>query len=462
MTAKRPGRWRAVVVQGALYILGVAHWAAFLDFGRIPFGLYDWRQVHFYQSTLKMAVTAGEIPWRVAPAFHFNDLFLSSPLSMLAPQIILLRWMSLPVFEVLNVLLLYTVGFVGGVRFKAAFGLSWTAYLAFFLLFNFNGYLASHLAVGHVGGQGIGYFFLPWFFLGILEWVRSGPSRRLSLELALVIFAMGLVGSFHFCTWSVIFLVLLGLRRSGWLGPTIRVLGVSAGLAAYRLLPGLAGFGKLEFGSPAGYPAIGDMFAALAFLRPPGYPTVNAMGWWEYDMYVGWAGLAVLALYGALPLATRAGRLKPFARLDLPVAGMALLSYWEVYWFLLGGAPVLSVERVVSRMLIMPVVLLAMLAAVRLDELRSRINRIPYGSWLTVSVLALMTAQLACHSMTWRVSVLAARIPGSYAVPAAPVIVPGPALVYAASVLAGWAITLAALGAVVYALWKTGKRGRMS
>jgi hypothetical protein len=441
-----------------LYFLGAAHWMAFLDFGRIPFGLYDWGQEHFYLSVLKRAVTVGEIPWRVSPLLHFNDLFLSSPLSVLAPHAVLLRWMSLPAFEVLHVLLLYTIGFAGGVRFKSVFRLSWSAYLAFFMLFNFNGYLTSHLAVGHMVWWA-GYYFLPWFFLGVLEWVRTGPSTRLVLKLSLVIFAMSLVGSFHFCVWCTVFLALVGLRKSGWLVPVVLGLAVSAGLAAYRLLPGLAGFGKLAHGSPAGYPAVVDMLAALAVLRPPGHPTVNAMGWWEYDMYVGWAGLALLVLFGALPLAARAGRIKPFARLDLPVVGIVLLSYWEVYWFFLGGVPVLSVERVVSRMLVLPVVLLAMLAAIRLDELRPRLNRFPYGAWMTAAMLTLMAVQLARHSMTWRVSELAAAIPGSYATPVAPVIISGPGGIYAASVFAGWSVTLAVLALVARALGKRKETG---
>jgi hypothetical protein len=457
MKIRLPG-WRTAIVHGVLYLLGAAHWVAFLDFGRIPFGLYDWRQEHFYLSVLKRAVTAGEIPRYVSPLFHFNAMFLSSPLSVLAPHAILLRWISLPSFEVFHVLLLYTIGFAGGAVFKAKHRLSWPSYLVFFLLFNFNGYLTSHLAVGHVVWWA-GYYFLPWFFLGILDWVREGPTLRLALKLSMVIFAMSLMGSFHFCTWCAVFLILLGLRKSGWLTWAGLVLAVSAGLAAYRLLPGLAGFGKLAHGSPAGYPSLWDMLAALAALRLPSFPTVNAMGWWEYDMYVGWAGFAMLAFFGACSLVPGPGGKAPFSRLDLPVAGTVLLSYWEAYWFFLGGVPVLSVERVVSRMLVMPVVLLAMLAAVRLDESRRALSRVPFLPLIKSGVLALMAVQLAGHSWTWRVSALAVSIPDAYVTPASPAIVPGPGGLYTAGIFAGWAVTIAVLALVVRALARETKTG---
>jgi len=446
-----------------LYLVGLAHWMAFLDFGNIAPGLFDWPSEYAGLSVLKSAVSSGSIPFYVSPPFVSTDRFMAMPLTMLFPHVVLLKWLSVRAFEAAQVAGFYTAGYAGAMAIKRRYGISWPGFTAFFLLFNFNGYLTSHLSVGHVVCW-TGYFFLPWFFLLVMDWAKNGASVRVSLGISLVVFAESLTGSVHFFNWCLIFVLLLGLRKSGWLVPACLTAAVSVMLATYRLLPGLAVFGSLRHGSPTGYPSLYVMADGLLTLYPPGRPTVNAMGWWEYDMYVGAAGLAMLALFGALPLFLRAVRATDragFHRLDLPLAGMVLLSYGENYWWLLYGFPGLSVERVASRMLVLPLALLAVLTAVRLEELAGIFRRRPVLAAARTGVLLLAALQMARHSWVWRPSAMAGKAAGAWTPPPPPVIVDGPGGIYTASVAAGWAITLSVLGAVVYALWKTGKRGRM-
>ncbi len=447
---------QGVGAHALLYLVGAIHWVAFLNFGNIPFGLYDWKQEYFYYSVLKDSVTAGIVPFHLSESMHATERFLAIPLTVLAPHVVLLRWLPIRFFVILHTLLFYSIGYLGGMLLKKKYRLSWPSFLVFFVLFNFNGYLTSHLAVGHTVWW-TGYFFLPWFFLAALEWVEHGPSVRCALGMSLAIFGASLPGSFHFCSWCMIFICLLGLRKSGWLKYTGLVAVASGALMAYRLVPALVAFERLKHGHPVGYPGLQHLVAAFVSLRSPQHPTVNAMGWWEYDMYVGVIGLGILLAFGVMSLMGRirshAGESR-YSRLDLPLVGMALLSYGEVYWWVLSDIPMLAVERVVTRLLILPLVLLAMLASIRLEALRKSMSGSRGWTWMAAGMALLLAADLARHSWIWRLAALAEATPHSWVLPVVPVIVNRPDPIYIASVIGGMAVTLAALAGCGWLWWK--------
>ena len=439
-----------------LYLLGAAHWMAFLSFGGIHFGLLDWSQEHFLYSIQKEAVLTGVIPLHISATFLGTDRFFSIPLVVLMPHLLLLRWLPIAGFVLTHVLAFYSAGYLGTLVLASRVGLKWPGFLAFFLLFNFNGYLTSHLAVGHTVWWA-GYFLLPFLFLLIFEWLEKGPSVGISLALALVVFLISTAGSFHLCTWSVIFMMLLGLRKRGWLKYSLLTAGTTAILLAYRVFPSLVVFRDLRHGFPAGYPDLGLVAEAFTGLNTAIRTTVNGMGWWEYDIYIGMIGAAFLLVFGLLPLLFHTivpGYRPALRRLDLPILGMALLSYGEVYWWLLSDFPVLGAERVVTRLLIFPVAMLALLAAMRLDALGKAVRRAGNFSFIAGGALLLLAADLARHSWLWRISSVNILIPHPVAPPPAPFIVARPDAVYTAAVASGFGITIVTLVFVLAIIWK--------
>ncbi len=444
-----------------LFSAGALHWLIFLNFGDIPLDLEDWAQERYFYSIFKQALMTGTFPLHVAHSFLGKIRFMAIPLTVLAPHIVLLRWLTISQFILVHVLIFYGLGYWGGVVFMRRYGLSWRGFLLFFILFNFNGYVTSHQAVGHTVWCS-GYFLLPWFFLLILEWVRKGPSISVALALALTIFAISLPGSFHICTWCMIFLALLAARKSGWSEYAVLVAVASAFLVAYRLLPGWIAFRTFYHGSPVGYPSLPDMLAALVSLRSAEYPVLNSMRWWEYDMYVGPLGFLALAALGAAPFFMGGFRKGPgadLARLDLPLAGMVLLSYGEVYYWILGGLPVLGLERAVTRLLIVPLVLLVMLAALRFDHLANKARRWAYFPVLTSVALAVLAGGLLRHSWTWRVAALRLPDPPRADVLLETAIKNRPDPEYVSSLLSGASITLIALVGIVFLLARYRRRG---
>src|SRR5262249_847935 len=138
-------------------------------------------------------------------------------------------------FVLFHNLLLYSLGFLGGLWLKQRYRLSLVPFAAFFVLFNFNGYITAHLAVGH--SMWSGYFLLPFFCLFILEWVEEETSLVPPLKLALVLFAILLQGSLHLMTWCGLLVVLIVLWNGRlWKGGLV-ALGFGALLSAYRLIP---------------------------------------------------------------------------------------------------------------------------------------------------------------------------------------------------------------------------------
>ena len=271
-----------------LYLVGVAHWLIFFNFGDIPWMHYDWSQEYVYFSILKEAVSTGTIPYHVAGTIHETSRFMAVPEFVLSPQIVLLRWLPVGAFVVVHALLLYSIGYLGCLALKRSLGLSWIGFLPLYLLFGFTGFIAAHLSVGH--SMWMAYFLLPWFFRYLLEWAKVGPSPVLAVQLALVLFAISLQGGFHLCNWCLLFFLLVPPRSLRGVQYTILVVVVWVCLDAVRLIPGLMTYGAAKQAFVGGYPTFRDFLAGLVSLRSHGYPYFDAvsrrMGWWEYDMFV--------------------------------------------------------------------------------------------------------------------------------------------------------------------------------
>jgi len=453
-----PVRWRGIAAHVLLWAAGAAGWAAFVTWGDIPFWFLDWRQELSYLAPLREALLRGSIPFHISNGWHDTDRFLAVPVTMLAPHAVFLRWMSSGGFEVLHILACYTAGYAGCVVFKRRYGLSWGAFVLFLALFSLNGYPAAHLAAGHVVWWA-GYWLVPWFLAGVLIWAEDGPSVRLSLLLALLIFAAGLVGAFHYCTWFMLFVGLLAVTRPRWLGYAALTGVAAAALTAYRLLPGALAFPRNPYDAPGGFPDAATLVAAFTALRLPDF-CGESMGWWEYDFYTGWLGLGVVGALGVLPLIL-ADRASPADRarrvLLIPAGGLAVLACGDVYRWIFSAVPAFSAERVTTRLLVLPVAVAVALAAIHFDRFRPA--RMP--RWWRAAAgfgFALLVADLGRHAWAWRVAEAARLVPRSMSPPVAVsalIVKSDPAYVRAVAI--GWAVSALALAGTAWWVWVRGR-----
>jgi len=455
---KRPptsGRWRGIGGHVLLWAAGAIYWLAFIAWGRVPFWFLDWRPELSYLAPLKEALVRGLLPLHVSNGFNDTDRLLAVPVTMLAPHVIALRWLSFEAFEVLHVLVCFTVGYLGAVALKRRLKLSGPAFVLFLLLFVLNGFPSAHLAVGHMLWWA-GYQLAPWFLVGVLAWIEDGPSVRLSLGLAVLIFSASLVGAFHYCNWFVLFLGLLGLTRPRWLLFAGLTGVVAAALSAYRMIPAVFTFPRNPYDLPGGFPDAATLVAGFTAARSPAFAG-ESLGWWEYDFYTGWLGLGILLALGVLPLVLGEGQSRGArARrvLLVPIGGLVVLACGDVFRWVFGAIPPFSAERVTTRFLVLPVVALSALAAAHLDLFRPARRR----GWIRAALLAgtvFLAVDLGRQAWGWRVAEASRLVPRSMSPPVAVsalIVKSDPAYVRAVAI--GWAVSALALAGTAWWVWK--------
>jgi len=423
--------------------------------------LEDWPKEFRYYSVLRQAVVERRLPLFLSRPILAGRKLLALPELNCTPPVLLLGLLSIPRYLLVDTLLNYAAGFAGLLLLRRRYGLGLPPFAFLVLIFFFNGHLVAHMAVGH--SMWAAHFLLPFYVLGVLELVEGGRAGTPAL-LAVVMFAILLRGGIHLFTWCVLFLLLLAAfnpRRMRAVG--IALVGAAV-LGAVRLAPAVFLSRHWHAAFLSGFPSLGDLWAALVSIRSAADPqrggVFGQLSWWEYDTYVGPCGLALLLVYG-IALAARQPALAGRAERGLygPMAVMVALSLGDTYLVLaVTPIPLLNAERVSARLLVLPLLVLATIAAVRMQRLRAA----PPAGHLrtlvlragTVAALAGTAAGLAAHAWTWRIQALVGLQPprrGLMNVELVPLPSPlaGTDLAYVAVVALGAAVTLAGLAAAV-------------
>ncbi len=399
----------AYTVQAGLFLLGIGHWTYFLNWGKISFNLHDWAQEGWRYFFLQQAVRTGQLPLHVSTGMTHVDRFIARPDTVLSPQLLLLAFLDLGPFVLVNTLLLYAIGFAGLLLIGRKYRLSPAAFTALFLLFNFNGHITIHLAIGHT--MWVGYFLLPFFIYLLLELVDRYPGQETSFRLwrwvalvALVLFATFLQGSWHQFIWSLIFLAALGIFYTRYARPAFLAVLFSLLLSLVRVLPPAIQFFEQGVQFMSGFISVTDMLQALVVLKAPAealaYPFAN-IEWWETDHYIGLLGLAFVLFFGVYQTWKSGGVQK---RLFAPGFVLALLSIGYIYYPVnLLPLPLADSERVTARFLIMPLAVLMVLGSIRFQEYLNSQGKASLRQGLFyLALLALMGHDLLQHSRIWR------------------------------------------------------------
>jgi hypothetical protein len=405
----RAGSWPLVAT---FLAAGTLHWLLFFGLPPVlPRESADWPKEFRYYAVLKQAVTEGRVPYFVSVSLQDTRKFLAIPETVLSPQILLLRWLSVDTFFLLHVLLLQAIGLAGCLAIGRRYHLSLPSFALLWLLLGFNGHVTAHLAIGH--SMWGGYFFLPWFFLLVLRLVEA-PSPRPPIGVGLVLGLMLLQGSFHTFVCCVLFLALLFLLDGASRRWSFAALAWTAGFTLFRLVPAaviLLGRRARDF--QTGYASVADLLAGLVWihdvqLERRGGGSMGGLRWWEFDAYIGIAALVWLLVAGiGWGLVRRSG---PYRRLAAPMAIVALLSLDGLYRPLsLSPIPLLDAERVSSRLLIVPLGLLIVIAAIAGEEW---LRLAPSRRRIYLSLMGVATALLlGAHSLVWSVPSVTRLLP---------------------------------------------------
>jgi hypothetical protein len=451
----------------ALFLAGAAFWVVLLDrapgtFAGPPGALEDWPKEYRYLAVLQQAVREARVPYVLSEPIVFSRKFLAIPETCLSPQVALLLVLTPGAFVLANTLLLHAAFCAGVVALARRFRLALVPAAAFFLLAGFNGHLTAHLAVGH--SMWAGFLLLPAFLLPLVSLAEDERAPRAPILLALAMTAILFQGALHVFVWCVLLLLLVAAFNPSRLRPIVVALAWTAGAGALRLVPAVFVARRRETAFLSGYPSIGDLVRGLATILPPDGPKrgglFGAVSPWELDAYVGPAGLALIV--AGLVLFVRRVPAQGLTRLGGPIAVLSVLALGDAgILFELSRLPLLSAERVTSRLVALPLVIAALMASVGLDRawrVGSRAVRASMATALAATALA-----LAVHGWTWRVASLAERLPARKGVVDVRIVAtddvsPEADRLYRRLVLAGALLSLATWTAAVVRLRATAQR----
>ena len=405
-------RWLGVLWLTGLFVGGLVLFGHFFSWGNFDMMYQDWSLVTGPRlEFLQKALQGGQLPLHISDAetFHFETVrYFAVADSFASPQYLLLKWMSLPTFSLVNIWLLYSLGFAGLLVLMRKLRLSLISFSALFLLFNFNGGILAHYSVGHTNWGG--YFLLPWFAWLVFRLLEGDHSWRWTTLMSIVIFAVWLQGSYHHFVWMLILLMGIGIfiPRTFW--TVIKTGLVTFLVCAFRLLPCIVGYSVYKMSFLNGYPSLFSIWDNLVNLPHSLDPVfyINSslgegLGEWELASFIGLIGGLFLVYFGLYRgLLHRQARYRALAG---PLGILLLLSLGPVSKLLMAlPIPLVQGERAATRIFGLVLAFGLILAAEGLQRwLDSTPQKLAY---LTGCALALVFigVELWQDSLIWRVS----------------------------------------------------------
>jgi len=453
------GRWASLGWYVAIFLAGAVLWAYILNWGEIHFGLGDWAEGTGHRlAFLQNAVRSRQLPLHMPDGSalrNVTDRFMSTPDTILSPQVLLLGVLNLGSFVLANTLLLYAVGFIGMFLLARRLGLSAFAFGVVFVLFSLNGHITDQIVVGHM--HWVGYFLLPFFVHLILDAVDGSPSWSWVLKVSLVLFFMFLQGAYHLFVMSLIFLLLCAGSSRRLTGPALVAVSASILLSLGRILPPGLEAGRFDSEFLSGFTSVGQLLTAFVELREPvpeqvfAQSLLSRLGWWEIDHFIGVLGLGFIVGYGLVYPWIKQDAAAVYRILGMPIFAMAFLSIGRIYRVINAlGIPLLSSQRVSTRFVVFSLIFLLVLAGRNLQSHLAKATQARLGKLLCLALFGLGLQDLWQHIKLWRVD----RMPGLFRnleVDLTGEFVanhPDPA--YAAALGIGWGIALLSLAALIW------------
>ena len=332
--------------------------------------------------------------------------YLAVPDTYISPQAILLWRFSVTRFVFVDALLLSSAGFAGLLVLRRRLRLSLFAFTAAALLTNFNGNILAHYSIGHATWSG--YFLFPWFIWLVLRLVAGDRSWRWTLACSGLLFIIWLQGSFHQYLWLLLFLAFAALFVRGAFWFCLRAGFFTLLASAFRLFPAALLSGKYSASFMTGFPTLASVWEALtrpgnqlnAFYFPIGLESASG---WEFNTYIGLAAALALLFFGVYRGLLRGD--SPFRPLALPLAGIFLLCLGPFYgWLRILPIPILQGERISSRIILVPLAFLIVIAMERLQRWLDDQRAEPAPRLGALFLLLVTVSELWLNIRAWRVS----------------------------------------------------------
>jgi len=347
-----------------VFCFGALLWIKFLNYGDIPSDRLDWLQVTFPRlTTMQQAVNDVVLPLHIGDSFGIKDVtdrYFVIPDLILSPDIFLLRLLSIPTFILVHILICYSLGFWGLIKLRNKYSLSFSAFFPLFMLFNFNGFLISHIAVGHLTWGA--YFLLPFFIE--LIWEIFNPSLiewNWIKKFSFLQFGIFLLGGYHFFVWIIFFMINLFIVMKGKHKMIFLAILSSFFINAYKIIPSALLSNELSLDFHTSFSSSYQIIRSLIYSLKPLDAVISTMVLdytiWEINFYIGMASFIMILIFSFCFFQYQDN--KQYRILLIPISILTLLSIGHFYRPVFqSGLPILSGERVFTRYFILPLLLL--------------------------------------------------------------------------------------------------------
>lgn len=405
------------LVLGMTYLMGVFHWGWLLNYGRLDFKYMDWQKFFDYYGVIQKALVENTVPYFMPYLYKGTNQFLALPETDLSPTILLLKYLSVEEFFLVQFLIVYSVGFIGCLWLRKIYQWSLFTFVFLFLVFNLNGHIVSHLAFGH--WPWISYFLFPFFIGWVFKLVEGDVSSLHGTRLSWVLFAMFLLGGLHTFVWCLLFLFFLCLFRKQYWKPVSIGVVLATVFSSYRIIPAAVTFFGYENSFSSGFPSLLFYWKALTYVHGQenmltwNFVKENTAPWWEVDHYIGIIGLGVIVFFGIVLRLIKKNEwgINDYRVLNGPMLILAVLSYGSIFkWFTLIPMPLISVERVSTRFLIVPLLILLVISCIWMQQMFNRLSARWSTMFLALAGILVEGFLFFEHSTIWQVKVWGATL----------------------------------------------------
>ena len=389
----------------------------------------DWRYENYVYDVIKNSLENKIIPFHskygVGNAPN-NDRFLGGLMYTISPQIIFSLFFESQSFFIINLLLMYTIGFIGCLLIKKYYKLGFNSFIILFIIYNFNGYFVEKISA--YGPHILGYYFTPFIIFSAL---RISEMRKLnnvnyykwSILWGLSLTAILLQGSLHlyvqFITFTLIWTVFnYRLWKLSFLALIISFLSGSI-----RILPAIFAYGgkanphAFVWGGYQSFTEIIQSFYILhSHLQDP------VFHWWERSLYISYFGfifIVVFSMWAYLKIGVTINfsifkkklsindfswikfKFDKYIYLTLFIIVCLSIRFWKNF-MIPPWIPLLNAESMTTRYMIIPLLFLLFISVINLQGF---INKYSYKKLLIYIInfcSLFMTIFIFNHSRIWR------------------------------------------------------------
>ena len=251
-------------------------------------------------------------------------------------------------------------------------------------------------------------FFMPYVHWLLIRMLQKPEDERTRILLAGFFFVFMLQGSVHIFVWWIIFFCIMVILKPKLFRPVFCVLVLATGLNLFRFLPSGVSLYDTELHFLSGYHSLGWLLDGLTVIQPVDWlddGTHSGIRWWELDIYVGIAGLVLLAYFGIVRVFFIQDK-KELRILEYASFCMSLLCFVGVLVAIatILPIPLFTSQRVATRLIVIPLTTCIVLGAIGMeDTLRVR-QRDLIVRIILLFLLVLVTYDRCRHSLTWQIA----------------------------------------------------------